>query len=147
MSMSYLYVISEKGTDNYKIGVTKNRTDGRNGRRGQLQTGNPRDLTVLYEFSAHDRYAAEKHIENKLERFMIEGGGDEWYEFETLDNLHQVINGMVRAGELALVSEYEGDVDYINVVTNLIGKWVLRIGLIASAIVVILYLLWNGTLA
>lgn len=139
--MSYIYVLSEEGTDFYKIGLTKNRADKR---RNQLQTGNPRDLLVLYEFSAPDRHAAESYIENQLAGYMTAGGGDEWYEFPTLDNLHIVLNRMVEKRELALLSSYEGDVNYINAILNSIDNRMVLVGLCAVLVPLLWFLVWSG---
>ncbi len=139
--MSYIYVLAEEGTNFFKIGLTKNRAEKR---RSQLQTGNPRDITVLYEFSATDRFAAESAIEKKLAKHMKPGGGDEWYEFETLDALHLVLNQMVDDRELALVSSYEGDVDYIKVIMGHIDNWMVVAGLCAVLIPLIWFLVWSG---
>lgn len=139
--MSYVYVISEKGTNYYKLGLTKNRSENR---CSQLQTGNPRDLIVLYEFSAPDRYAAEDDMKKQLARYKVDGGGDEWYQFESLDNLHLVVNRMVADRELALVSSYDGNVNYLKAILNSIDKWMVVAGLCAVLIPLLLFLVWSG---
>ena len=143
--MSYVYVLRESGTNYYKIGITKNEADKR---RRQLQTGNPRDLVELYVFSAADRHAAESYIENKLARYMTNGGGDEWYEFKTLDNLHIVLNRMIGDRELSLVSSYDGDVNYIDALRNAVlstinGRMVVA-GLCAALVPLLWFLVWSG---
>lgn len=139
--MSYIYVMAEEGTKYYKIGLSKNRAEKR---RSQLQTGNPRDITILYEFSAPDRFAAESAIEKQLAKFMTPSGGNEWYEFDTLDNLHVVLNRMISDRELSMVSSYDGDVNYISAIMNSIDNWVVVSALCAVIVPLLWFLVWSG---
>ena len=77
--MGYIYLINETGTDNYKIGLTKNATKKR---KSQLQTGNSSELVVIKSFKTNHPARLEKmlHMQHANKR-----GLGEWFLLEPED--------------------------------------------------------------
>jgi hypothetical protein len=77
--MGYIYLINESGTDNYKIGLTKNQTKKR---KSQLQTGNSIELNVIKSFETKHPARLEKmlHMHHANKR-----GHGEWFVLEPED--------------------------------------------------------------
>lgn len=77
--MGYIYLINEAGTDNYKIGLTKNETVKR---KSQLQTGNSSELIVVKTFKTKHPSKLERmlHIQHANQRFM-----GEWFVLKPED--------------------------------------------------------------
>ena len=138
-----LYVLRNGYTDAYKIGVTKSTAEKR---AKQLQTGNPNDLKVLYEFFAKDAYTIESYLHNSLDRYEIPTGGDEWYELEVLDPLHRLLNQLAEDGAIQSTGYYQGDVDYLVLAMEIINqRWVWAC-LVTALTGGVLFLIWAGVL-
>lgn len=77
--MGYIYLINESGTDNYKIGLTKNPTKKR---KTQLQTGNSSELDVVKSFETNHPIRLERmlHMYHANKR-----GIGEWFVLEPED--------------------------------------------------------------
>lgn len=77
--MPYIYLINESGTDNYKIGLTRNETKKR---KSQLQTGNSNQLDVIKSFKTKYPFKLEKllHIHYANKR-----GIGEWFLLDPKD--------------------------------------------------------------
>ena len=77
--MGYIYLINESGTDNYKIGLTKNPTKKR---KSQLQTGNSSELNIIKSFETEHPSRLERmlHIQHSSKRGM-----GEWFELKPED--------------------------------------------------------------
>ena len=69
-----LYIIKEKTTNNYKIGVTNSIFE----RIKKLQCGNPEVLIIKYLYKTKDDYYYEKIIHNKFIKYNI---NNEWFKF------------------------------------------------------------------
>jgi hypothetical protein len=77
--MGHIYLINESGTENYKIGLTKNPTKKR---KSQLQTGNSSELNVVKSFETKHPARLEKllHMQHANKR-----GLGEWFLLEPED--------------------------------------------------------------
>lgn len=100
--MGYIYLINESGTDNYKIGLTKNQISKR---KSQLQTGNSNDLNLIKSFETkyparlekllHMRYANKRGIG---EWFILEP--NDVFEFTQIcEKLTETINFLIATNE------------------------------------------------
>lgn len=106
--MSGIFYVMKDG-DAYKLGITKNSAEER---RKALQTGNPRDLEVFYEFKANDPRAIETELHKFFEYCEIDTGGDEWFEFKELSHLNRKLNQVVADGRMYSTGLYNGEVNY-----------------------------------
>lgn len=77
--MAYIYLINESGTDNYKIGLTKNKTEKR---KKQLQTGNSSELNVIKSFKTEYPFRLEKLLHMCYANKRFNG---EWFTLEPND--------------------------------------------------------------
>jgi len=77
--MGHIYLINESGTENYKIGLTKNATKKR---KSQLQTGNSSELNVVKSYETKHPARLEKllHMQHANKR-----GLGEWFLLEPED--------------------------------------------------------------
>ena len=84
----YLYIIHEKGTHYYKIGIS----DDPDKRLADLQTGNPRELerisVMKFDQNVKD---VEGNLQQELKRYR-KGikGGTEWFKFPERYTRHDV---------------------------------------------------------
>jgi hypothetical protein len=136
-----IYVLKNGDTNAYKIGVTRSTAEKRS---KQLQTGNPNDLTVLYEFFAKDAYSVESQLHNSLSKYEIPTGGDEWYELEVLDPLHRLLNQLSEKGEIKSTGYYQGDVDYLILAMEMINQRWVWLCLVTALTGGVLFLIWIG---
>ena len=72
--MSFIYLINEYGTDNYKIGLTKSTNISR--RKKNLQTGNSNELHIVKLFETEYPSKLEKLLHS---RFYNKRGIGEWF--------------------------------------------------------------------
>lgn len=77
--MAYIYLINESGTDNYKIGLTKNKTSKR---KSQLQTGNSSELNIIKSFETSNPIRLEKLLHMHHANKRLSG---EWFNLEPED--------------------------------------------------------------
>ena len=75
--MSYIYLINELDTKNYKIGVTKSKHIEY--RKLKLQTGNPKELFVCKHFETKQPYKLERMLHNHYFKTRLVG---EWFKME-----------------------------------------------------------------
>lgn len=83
--MFLMYVLNNKGTDEYKIGITNNL----NRRLSQLQTGCPNELVIVKTWSHYRKDIIEKY-ERTLHRYFTKCGcrireNGEWFRLRKPD--------------------------------------------------------------
>lgn len=69
-----LYIIRTRGTDLYKIGVSKNPE----GRLDNLQTGNGEELELVFKFKTNYDFKLETNLHNSYKTNRTIG---EWFQF------------------------------------------------------------------
>lgn len=83
---SYIYVIKEEGSKGaIKVGISKHPLN----RLKQLQTGNPKVLSLIHVFVAIDHYTTELQAHALLKQWHIRG---EWFEAKA--DLRLIIKGI-----------------------------------------------------
>ena len=81
----YVYILMEKtpcgrNGNLYKIGGVEGESNEVDRRRGQLQTGNPRQLVVLKRYATRNCQAAEIAAQDAVSHNRVRyGGGTEWF--------------------------------------------------------------------
>lgn len=75
----YIYLISDEGSEHYKIGVTKNDV---NKRLKKLQTGNSSVLLLKKTYSTEYMYRMETLLHNHFKHCRIM---NEWFELSQTD--------------------------------------------------------------
>lgn len=83
--MFLMYVLNNKGTDEYKIGMTNNL----NRRLSQLQTGCPNELVIVKTWSHYRKDVVERY-ERTLHRYFTKCGcrireNGEWFRLRKPD--------------------------------------------------------------
>ena len=100
--MGHIYLINESGTENYKIGLTKNATKKR---KSQLQTGNSSELNVVKSYET--RLEKLLHMQHANKR-----GLGEWFLLEPEDVF----------GFISLCDKLTETIDYMLLNNELFGK-------------------------
>lgn len=77
-----IYLLNEEGTNNYKIGITKNNKIEK--RIKGLQTGNSNKIYVVEIYESDLGSTIEKVLHRTYNKWKKEG---EWFEFENLDEI------------------------------------------------------------
>jgi len=85
-TITYLYIIRSglSNSDPIKIGIADNVENRLSG----MQTGNPRELVVLYKIPMNSRnhaFMVENRLHRKLSKFNIRG---EWFVGRALNKIH-----------------------------------------------------------
>ena len=81
----HIYIIQERQTTGaagiyYKVGGVQGNSDEVDRRRGQLQTGNPRQLVVKERYAVNSCRDGESAAHNAARDYRVNyGGGTEWY--------------------------------------------------------------------
>lgn len=78
--MGLVYLINEEYTDNYKIGITRSKTETH--RRKTLQTGNSKKLETIHTFKTDYPYRIESMLH--FQYFNKRGNG-EWFQLSEED--------------------------------------------------------------
>lgn len=98
----HIYIIQERQTNGaagiyYKVGGVEGNSDQVDRRRGQLQTGNPRQLVVKERYAVHSCRDGESAAHNAVRTYSVNyGGGTEWYRVNS-DNYNNFKNSIENA--------------------------------------------------
>ena len=74
--MSKVYILNQKGTNKYKIGVSNDVAE----RISQLQCGNPNKISKIIYRTVPDAYGIERYLHEQFQSCQCQGGGSEWFE-------------------------------------------------------------------
>lgn len=80
--MGLIYLINEIGTNNYKIGITRSKTERK--RKKNLQTGNSIELETIYTYKTEYPFKIESMLHFYYVNKHIKG---EWFELSDEDVL------------------------------------------------------------
>lgn len=87
--MEYVYILQEIGlngtpTGLYKIGKTKTGTEAR---KRQYQAGNARFLEPFHTVEVTNSQPVETELHQRFDHYRLKGygGGDEWFNFQSVD--------------------------------------------------------------
>jgi len=87
--MEYVYILQEidfdgTPTGHYKIGKTKAGTEAR---KRQYQAGNPRFLDPFHTVEVTNSQTVETDLHHRFDSYRLKGygGGDEWFNFHSVD--------------------------------------------------------------
>lgn len=99
----YIYIIEEKSAGHnglgtlYKVGGVEGDVDKVDTRRGNLQTGNPRQLIVKKTFKVTSCKDAEKAAHVLQQKYGVNyGGGTEWYKAANFQKFWKDVEDAIR---------------------------------------------------